>query len=132
MSLFFAYPTPMMNMLSSQLVNEIKVSKQEVVSGLSLFANVCLDMVEKERFNDKQLNIFCLRAMTSAIILVDHISDEGVFCRKTPVNIRQAIGILKAKLDLLQTTGLINALKYTTKHLNDEETPEAILELLNN
>jgi len=131
MSLFLAYPTPMMNMLSTQLVPEIQVSKPEVVGGLAMFANVCLDMVEKQKFNDRDLNIFCLRAMTASIILVDHISEDGVFCRRTPVNIRQAIVLLKQKVDEYQTLGLINTLKYTTKHLNDEDTPEAILELIN-
>jgi len=131
MSLFLAYPTPMMNMLSNQLVPEIQVSRAEVVNGLSMFANVCLDMVEKQKFQDRELNIFCLRAMTASIILVDHISEEGVFCKKTPINIKQAIAILKLKVDELQTLGLINTLKYTTKHLNDEDTPEAILDLIN-
>jgi len=131
MSLFFAYPTPMMNMLNTQLVPDIQVSKGEVVSGLATFANVCLHMVEQGTFTDRELNIYCLRAMTASIILVDHISEEGVFCKKTPVNIRQAIQILKNKVDVYQTTGLINALKYTTKHLNDEATPEIIINLIN-
>jgi len=131
MSLFLAYPTPMMNMLSTQLVPEIQVSKGEVVSGLAVFSNVCLDMVEKQKFQDRDLNLFCLRAMTASIILVDHISEEGVFCKKTPINIKQAIAILKLKVDELQTLGLINSLKYTTKHLNDEDTPVAILNLIN-
>jgi len=131
MSLFFAYPTPMMNMLSTNMLSEIQVSKEEVIGGLASLANVCIDMVQKEKFNDKDLNILCLRAMTAAIILVDHISEEGVFCRKTPINIRQGITLLKVNVDKFQTTGLINSLKYTTKHLNDEETPVSIQELIN-
>jgi len=131
MSLFYAYPTPLMNMLSSQLVNIGGVTKDEIVNGLAILANVCLDMVEKEKFNDRDLNLFCLRAMTASIVLVDHLSEEGVFCKGSPVNIRQAITILKTKVDELQTVGLINALKYTTRHLNNENTPEAIIELIN-
>jgi len=132
MSLFYAYPTPLMNMLSTQLVFEGGLSKDEIVYGLAMLANVCLDMVEKEKFTDGELNTFCLRAMTAAIILVDHLSDQGVFYKRSPVNIKQAIAILKAKEDELQTGGLINALKYTTRHLNDEDTPESILDLINN
>jgi len=130
MSLFFAYPTPMMNMLSTQ--SKLGgLSSDIVVAGLSTFANVCLDMVEKNSFNDPNLNIYCLRAMTAAIILVDHISPEGVFCRRSLVNIKQAITLLREKENELETLGLINSLKYTTRHLKDEETPEMILELLN-
>jgi len=131
MSLFYAYPTPMMN-LFTQLVQEqdFGVSKEEIVRGLSLFSNVCLDMVEGQKFEDPQLNIFCLRAMTASIILVDHIADDGVFCRRSPVNIKNAIIILRDKQDEFGTGGLINALKYTTRHLNDPDTPNAIKNLL--
>jgi len=131
MSLFFAYPTPMMYMFTQLVKEQNGISNEVVISGLSLFANVCLDMVEKNIFQDsKELNIFCLRAMTAAIILVDHISEEGVFCRKSPVNIKNAIITLRDKQVELNTMGLINALKYTTKHLNDQETPNAIKNLL--
>jgi len=119
----------MMNMLSSQLVFEGNVSKEEVVSGLATLANVCLDMVEKDKFTDRDLNMLCLRAMTAAIILVDHISDNGVFCKRSPINIKSAILILKMKVDDLGTDGLINALKYTTRHLKDPETPASITAL---
>jgi len=68
--------------------------------------------------------------MTAAIILVDHIADDGVFCRKSPVNIKNAIIILRDRQDELTTNGLINSLKYTTKHLNDQDTPNTIKNLL--
>jgi len=131
MSLFFAYPTPMMYMFT-QLVKEQKgIANEVVLGGLSLFANVCLDMVEKNIFNESQeLNIFCLRAMTASVILVDHLSEEGVFCRRSPVNIKNAIICLRDKQEELGTVGLINALKYTTKHLNDQDTPNTIKNLL--
>jgi len=130
MSLFYAYPTPMMYMLTQLVKDQQGISSDEIISGLSLFANVCLDMVEKNIFDNPNLNIFCLRAMTASIILVDHIAVEGVFCRKSPVNIKNAIITLRDKQDELTTNGLINALKYTTKHLNDQETPNTIKNLL--
>jgi hypothetical protein len=129
MSLFYAYPTPMMTMVSSRLDFVRGSSKGEVILGLSCFANVCLNMVEKAKFTDRDMNIYCLRAMTAAIILCDHISENGVFCRRSPINIRNAVLILKNKADELGTTGLINSLKYTSKHLKDEDTPEAITAL---
>jgi len=53
MSLFFAYPTPMMKVLTDTTVNFLKnepcpISKPQVIAGFSLMANVCLDMVEKK------------------------------------------------------------------------------------
>jgi len=130
MSLFYAYPTPIMNKLTSLVKDQdFGISKDDIIHGLSLLANVCLDMVEKGSFDDNQLNMFCLRAMTAAIILVDHIADAGVFLRKSPVNIKNAIIVLRDRQDL-GTQGLTNALKYTTRHLNDPDTPNAIRNLL--
>lgn len=84
MSLFYAYPTPMMN----SLLQLVKDTELDVVLGLSMLANVCLDMVEKNMFeNNDDLNMFCLRAMCAAIVVVDHTSDNGVFCRKSPINV---------------------------------------------
>jgi len=129
MSLFYAYPTPMMNMLSSRIEPGNGSSKENIVLGLSLFANVCLNMVEKDRFPEKDTNVYCLRAMTSAIILCDHLAENGVFCRRSPINIKNAVVLLKSKENVFETTGLINSLKYTSKHLKDEETPESIKDL---
>jgi len=131
MSLFYAVPTPMMSMLTKLVTDQdFGIAKEEVVQGLSLLANVCLDMVEKGRFENPDTNIFCLRAMTAAIVLVDHISDTGAFCRKSPVNIKSAILTLRDRNDELNTTGLLNALRYTTRHLNDQDTPNTIKNLL--
>jgi len=133
MSLFYAYPTPMMNMLT-QLVKEqnLGVANEEIVAGLSLLANVCLNMVENNEFpDDPDLNLFCLRAMTAAIVLVDHVSENGgVFSRRSPVNIKTAILTLREKDDTLGTEGLLNCLKYTTQTLNSEATPTSIKNLL--
>jgi len=130
-SLFFAYPTPMMKMLT-QLVREqdLGITKEEIIQGLSLLANVCLDMVEKQMFQDVETNTYCLRSMIASIILLDHLTDNGIFCRKSTVNIKNAIIILREKQDEFNTVGLINALKFTTIHLNDPETPITIKNLL--
>eukprot|EP01129_Flabellula_baltica_P008291 TRINITY_DN3279_c0_g2_i2.p1 TRINITY_DN3279_c0_g2~~TRINITY_DN3279_c0_g2_i2.p1 ORF type:complete len:311 (-),score=81.61 TRINITY_DN3279_c0_g2_i2:74-1006(-) len=131
MSLFYAYPTPMMNMLTTLVKDaSIGVANEEIVEGLSLLANVCLSMVEEGNFDDPELNLFCLRAMTAAIVLVDHVSEAGVFNRRSPVNIKSAILTLREKENELGTTGLLNALKYTTQTLNSETTPNSIKNLL--
>jgi len=121
----------MMNMLTEVVRNQnFELTKQEIIQGLSLLANVCLDMVQNNKFEDVSLNIYCLRAMTASIIIVDIIDDNGVFCRKSPINIKNAVLLLREKMDEFGTVGLINALKFTTKHMNDPETPTAIRNLL--
>jgi len=136
MSLFFAYPTPMMKVLTDTTVAFVNgtnggqaVDKAQLVSGFSLMANVCLDMVEKAKFKNTKTNMFCLRGMTGAILLVDHVDEHGAFQKKATINMKGAICQLKAFTEA-STDGLLNALRYTTKHLNDPDTPAAIKNLL--
>jgi len=74
--------------------------------------------------------MFCLRAMTGAIILFDHLHPQGAFVKKSPINIKGCITVLKGYSES-PTDGLLNALRFTTNHLNDEATPNAIKQLLN-
>ncbi|EFA77107.1 FAM49 family protein [Heterostelium album PN500] len=91
MSLFFAYPTPMMKVLSETTVKflstpEVTVPRDNVTTTLSTMANVCHDMVDKKKFNNVEINMFCLRAMVGSVILFDHIHPQGAFVKKSPIN----------------------------------------------
>jgi hypothetical protein len=141
MSLFFAYPTPMMNALSETTVKFIEednsVPKDRVTFALACMANVCQHMVDVKKFSSEQTNLFCLRAMTGAIILYDHLHVSGAFHKKSPINIRNCIVSLKnfgggsgSSSGTSPAGGLLNALRFTTKHLNDPETPPNIKQLL--
>jgi len=134
MSLFFAYPTPMMKVLTDTTVAFLKnepcpINKPQVIAGFSLMANVCLDMVEKNKFTNVKTNMFCLRGMTGSIVLVDHLDPLGAFHKRSAINVKGAITKLKTFTDD-GTEGLLNALRYTTVHLNDAETPPTIKLLL--
>jgi len=134
MSLFFAYPTPMMKVLTDTTVAFLKtepcpINKNQVIAGYSLMANVCLDMVEKNKFTNPKTNMFCLRGMTGSIVLVDHLDPLGAFHKKSTINVKGAITKLKNFTEDA-TEGLLNALRYTTVHLNDPETPPTIKLLL--
>lgn len=142
MSLFFAYPTPMMNSLSETTVkflaeeNEQTVPKDNVTDALATMANVCQHMVEVKTFDKDQTNLFCLRAMTGAIILFDHLHPQGAFNKRSPINMRGCISVLKNFSGMSSaggttpSSGLLNALRFTTKHLNDPDTPSNIKQLL--
>jgi len=134
MSLFFAYPTPMMKVLSETTAkfldtNATTVPRENVTQALGCMANICLDMVDKHRFASNETNMFCLRVMTGAIILYDHVSELGVFTRRSPVNVIFTVQVLKTYTGA-KTDGLINALRFTTVHLADPETPGSIKQLL--
>jgi len=134
MSLFFAYPTPMMKVLSETTVkflsSDSTVPRENVTTALSTMANVCSDMVTKKKFDSDATNMFCLRSMTGAIILFDHLHSQGAFIKKSPIQIKSCINALKTYTNS-PTDGLLNALRFTTIHLSDPETPNAIKQLLN-
>jgi len=134
MSLFFAYPTPMMKVLSETTVkflsSDTTVPRDNVTNALAVMSNICQDMVFKKKFEADSTNMFCLRAMTGAIILFDHLSAQGAFVKKSPINIKGCINVLKS-YTASPTDGLLNALRFTTIHLNDPETPNSIKQLLN-
>jgi len=132
-SLFFAYPSPMMKTVveaTSKLLDQDKTMSREVLCDvLATFANICVGMVERRLVQNEDSIYFVLRAMVGTIILYDHISPLGAFQKKSPILLKKAIVLLKRQPK--QQTGLINALKYTTIHLTDATTPTSIAELLN-
>lgn len=134
MSLFFAYPTPMMNTINETTVKFLSsgeggVPRENVTNALATMANICQEMVEKRSFDNKETNMFCLRSMTGSIILFDHLHAAGAFCKRAPIHIKGCITVLKG-FDGGPTDGLLNALRFTTIHLNDPDTPASIKHLL--
>ncbi|CAH3111144.1 unnamed protein product [Pocillopora meandrina] len=137
MSLFYAYPTPLLKILSdatSKFVTENKsLPIENTTDCLSTLANLCRTMIENPNFSSKVANqethLFCLRVMVGLIILYDHVHPVGAFAKTSNIDIKASIKVLK---DQPQGTvdGLLNALRYSTKHLNDETTPKAIRGLL--
>jgi hypothetical protein len=136
MSLFFAYPTPMMKVLSETtakfLSTDQTVPRENVTSVLATLANVCHDMVENKKFQKEDFTMLSLRAMVGSIILYDYVSEQGAFVKKSPINIKGCIHVLKTFTPTTDqsTDGLLNALRFTTIHLNDPETPGSIKQLL--
>jgi hypothetical protein len=133
MSLFFAYPTPMMNVINETTVKFLSqgegVPRENVTNALATMANVCQEMVEKKSFDNADTNMFCLRSMTGSIILFDHLHATGAFSRRSPIHIKGCITVLR-NFQGGSTDGLLNALRFTTIHLNDPETPANIKHLL--
>lgn len=127
MSFFFAYPTPMMKALIDTSTKSDDAT--EFVNGLSLLANVCVGILEnsKESFSaEDRMRMLCM--MTGSIILVDHLTQLGAFHKKSPIKIKACISLLKNYDD--STDFLLNSLRFTTLHLNDEQTMSDIKKML--
>eukprot|EP00164_Ancoracysta_twista_P001100 GFYU01001437.1.p1 GENE.GFYU01001437.1~~GFYU01001437.1.p1 ORF type:complete len:315 (-),score=84.95 GFYU01001437.1:252-1196(-) len=129
MSFFFAYASPMMQSCSDATAQYLKQQGQEEsVVALSAMANVCLSLVSQKKFSSEQTNMFCLRAMTGAIILYDHVDASGAFHKNSPIKIQKCCTLLKKHTP--SPVSLLNALRYSTSHLNDDSTPSSIKNIL--
>eukprot|EP01124_Arcella_intermedia_P018373 TRINITY_DN2532_c0_g1_i1.p1 TRINITY_DN2532_c0_g1~~TRINITY_DN2532_c0_g1_i1.p1 ORF type:complete len:313 (-),score=42.16 TRINITY_DN2532_c0_g1_i1:118-1056(-) len=129
MSFFFAYPTPMMKVLIDATVEFDKNAKQRLISGLSLMSNLCLKYLEAPDPGNEKATMLSLCAMTGCIILVDHLHDLGAFHKKSPIRIRGCIQKLK-NITGISTDFLLNSLRFTTLHLNDDSTMPVITKML--
>ena len=107
------------------------------------------------KFRNPETILFCQRVMVGVIILYDHVHHQGAFSKRNPsidvsfvcfggggaiidvfkyflfLQIRASIKVLKMH-DNPHLEGLLNALRYTTKHLNDESTPKEVKKMLAN
>ena len=81
------------------------------------------------RFQNEGTGLFVLRVMVGVIILYDHVHPIGAFAKTTHIDVRGSIKVLKEQPPTV-VEGLLNALRYTTRHLNDDSTPKNIKSLL--
>jgi len=132
-SLFYAYPTPMLKTVTDVTAlfvakNNLGRSVSECLSGL---AAACYHAVTKKRTQRPETVAFCLRVMVVSIILYDHIDPQGAFNKQSPINIKSSVKAIQAH-GTTDCSNLISALRFNTKHLNDESTPKNIKQLLSN
>jgi len=117
MSLFYAFPTPMLNVVKNCIQASNHTDKTLIINGLSLMANVCIFLVDKRKFSNSKVLIYCLRAATGATIIVDSLYEPGIFhprAKKPPIPAKSLVTVLKAFTDE-PTLNLVNALRYNTK-----------------
>ncbi|XP_074597942.1 CYFIP-related Rac1 interactor B [Brevipalpus obovatus] len=138
MSLFYAHATPMLKVLSDTTSKFVQDNRNMPIDNpteiLSTMAKVCQRMVDNpefcSRFKKEETIFFVLRVMVGVIILYDHIDPNGAFVKSSNVDIKGAIRVLKEQPPD-SVSGLLNALRYTTKNLNADSTPKSIKQLLN-
>ncbi|XP_072015944.1 CYFIP-related Rac1 interactor B-like [Amphiura filiformis] len=133
MSLFYAQATPMLKVLSDATTKFVSENKslpiENTTDVLSTMALICRAMIENSelfsRFQNEDTMLFCLRVMVGLIILYDHVHPMGAFQKNCPIDVKGCVKVLKDQPPTKVET-LLNALRYTTKHLNDESTPKNI------
>lgn len=137
MSLFYAHATPMLKVLSDATTRFVSENKdlpiENTTETLGTMAKVCQRMVDNReicsRFKNEETILFVLRVMVGVIILYDHVHPQGAFTKTSHIDVKRSIRVLKEQPPNV-VEGLLNALRYTTRHLNDETTPRHIKGLL--
>uniref|UniRef100_A0A3B3TA40 CYFIP related Rac1 interactor B n=1 Tax=Paramormyrops kingsleyae TaxID=1676925 RepID=A0A3B3TA40_9TELE len=137
MSLFYAEATPMLKTLSDATTKFVSENKnlpiENTTDCLSTMASVCKIMLEtpeyRSRFASEETASFCLRVMVGVIILYDFVHPVGAFAKGSKIDMRGCIKVLRDQ-PRNSVEGLLNALRYTTKHLNDESTSKNIKAML--
>jgi len=64
--------------------------------------------------------------MTGSIVLYDLISPQGAFIKKTPINVKACVNLLKSR----ELESHFNALRFMTVHLNGNESHRDFKKLL--
>jgi len=127
MSLFFAYPTPMMNSIIAESGNKFSQEQvNQVTKSLGVMAMLCQAMVKGGDPHD----MFLLRCMVGSVILYDHLHPQGAFRRGPDIDIKNCILTVKNYQPEEDVQTLINVLRFTNMHLNDPQTPATIKNLL--
>ncbi|KAG9279750.1 protein FAM49A-like isoform X2 [Astyanax mexicanus] len=134
MSLFYAEATPMLKTLSNATTKFNKTLPiEDTTDCLSTMACVCRVMLETPeyrcRFTNTDTMLFCMRVMVGVIILYDHVHPVGAFAKTSKIDMKGCIKVLKEQPSN-SVEGLLNALRYTTRHLNDDSTSKQIRALL--
>lgn len=137
MSLFYAYPTPLLRTISDATTKFVSSNSNQPLENttqmLSTLSNLCRVMIENQslahKFQNEHTKLFVLSVMVGVIILYDHVHVHGAFVKNSDIDMKATIKVLKDQPQGC-VDGLFNALRYTTKHLNEETTPKQIRMLL--
>jgi len=130
-SMYYATATPMLTGICNSVQELFTKSDLKVAKTLETMIEVTIRMLENVETSSKlqspeDTTKFILKVMTGLIIIYDHVHEVGAFSKKTHVDIRAAIAVLQnANEDVL-----LDAIRYSTKHLNDDSTPPKIKQML--
>jgi len=116
MALFTAEHIPMMSCLSKAAARALEKNEFVTVT-LSIMANSCHKMIKSKKFPKRETNLFCARAMTGSIVLFDHVEQLGAFHKRSPIQLRACIQLLKREFP--KEISLLNAIRFSTKHFKD-------------
>ncbi|KAG2204962.1 hypothetical protein INT47_002586 [Mucor saturninus] len=136
-SLFIAYPTPMLKCVIETTTKYVQTNRlvQSVSDWLASIWFACFQTLNNKKKTTNDNVTFYLKVMVVSIILYDHIDPNGAFSKCSPINVKNSLKTIQLLNNINQqeqssTSNLISALRYNSKHLNDESTPKGIKNLV--
>ncbi|KAF0715335.1 hypothetical protein AaE_011351 [Aphanomyces astaci] len=125
LSLFVADHMPMLKAIIHTLHDDNNPHTRRSVAQLANLT--CTYVVSHRGGLDAATELYCLRAMTAAILVYDHTSEKGAFRTKSTVKIKQCVQALQAaKKGNAAVAPLQDCLQYLSRHFNDPQTPHRI------
>lgn len=130
MSMFFAVPYPLLTKCITEMSTTVK-SQQDTAKVLDLFAALSDTFTNcqlNHRYTDEERNRFCYKTMVCAILIYDAISANGAFSARAGIHTLDAVQVLAATTP--KQTGLLNILKFGSKHYKEPSTHRKITAIL--
>ncbi|KAJ2991167.1 Protein fam49a [Globomyces sp. JEL0801] len=131
MSLFFAHSNPVSKALIDTITaaTSMKTIKLDrAVDCFAILAGISYNMVAKQK-TQSHGDLMFLRVMVAGILFYDHIDPVGVFVKESNINIKSSVKVIQT-YGGAQAEPLLNVVKFSTLHLNNETTPKATKALL--
>jgi hypothetical protein len=130
MTMFFAVQAPLLTKVINTMNASFR-SSQETAKLIEIFAGISDAFTATQShhsFPDKDLNQMCFRTITGAILCCDAVSPAGAFHAKAAIRTVSAIEILA--LTTPKQVGLLNLIKFNSKHYKDPTTLKQITKLV--
>jgi hypothetical protein len=131
MSMFFAVPNPLLTKAINAVQGTAR-NPQEVARVIDVFGGLCDAFTSTQmhhHFSDEELNLISYRTIAGSILFYDSISASGAFHAKAGLKTVTAVEVLAGAQP--KQTGLLNLLKFNSKHYKDPTTQKQITALIN-
>ncbi|KAH0791850.1 protein FAM49B [Histomonas meleagridis] len=130
-TVFWAAPTPMLTEVINSLQSTYRDKPDGYTKLLELLGTVCdiCTSILTNHHPDSEPTRLCLRCIVGATLIYDHISPNGAFGVKPTFHVKDAMTLLVEYQP--KQIELINAIKYSSKHLGDESADPKIKALFN-
>lgn len=129
-TIFWAAPTPMLNEAISSIQATYPQNSPDFEKLLFLFgsvSDVATSILKRHQFDNEKPNKLCLRCIVGAVLIFDHLSPTGCFTSRPLFHVRDAMEVLVNFQP--QQKSLINAMKFSSKHLGDTNADPKIKQL---